>query len=137
MIARQALDAMVYALVVTTIALALGGVIRISGGTAADVVLFTFVSGIVVLGYATYSLLPGRPWRIEHTDSGMELIRRNRTRTVGTREVTRFQAVVQSLPPLRWYTIPPDERLSPAAKLFVAGVCILLMSIGIEAAFIW
>jgi hypothetical protein len=136
-IARRVLDATVYALVVTAIALVVGGVIQTITGTVADVVLFTFILGIVVLGYATYCLLPGRPWHVEHTESGMELTRHDRTQTIGSREVTRFQAVVQSVPPLRWYMLPPEERYSPALKLFAAGICILLTSIGIEALFVW
>lgn len=136
-IARKALDATVYALAVTASVLVVGGVIRLAGGTAQNVVLYSFVAGIVVLGYATYALLPSRPWRVEHTGSGMEVLRRKNTRTVGTREVTRFQAAVQHLPPLRWYQLPPEERPSPALKLFIAGICIFLLSIGIEAAFVW
>lgn len=135
--ARQAVDALVYAVAVAATVLGLGVPIWFGGGTAADVVLLTFVAGIVILGYATYRLLPGEPWDVEHTESGMEISRRSRTRTVGTRGETRFQAVVQRIPPLGRYGLPPDERLSPAAKLFVAGVAVLLSSVGIEAAFVW
>jgi len=136
-VARQVLDAAVYAVAVTATVLVPGIPLRFLGGTAADVVLLTFVAGIVTLGYATYCLLPGKPWGVEHTESGMEVTRRDRTRTVGARRETRFQAAVQRLPPLGRYGLPPDERLSPAAKLFVAGVVILLVSVGVEALFVW
>lgn len=131
------MDALVYAVAITGMVLVLGIPIVLAGGTAADVVLFTFVAGIVVLGYATYCLLPGKPWDVEHTESGMEISRRNRTETVGAHRETRFQAAVQRLPPLGRYGLPPDERLPTGAKLFVAGVVVLLSSMGIEVAFVW
>lgn len=136
-LARQIVDALVYAVTVTVMVLVGGIPLRFGGGTAADVVLLTFVAGIVILGYATYCLLPGKPWSVEHTESGMEVTRRTRTRTVGARRETRFQAAVQRLPPLGRYGLPPEERLSPAAKLFVAGVVVLLSSVAIEVVFVW
>ena len=136
-LARQIVDALVYAITVTVMVLVGGIPLRFGGGTAADVVLLTFVAGIAILGYATYCLLPGKPWSVEHTESGMEVTRRTRTRTVGARRETRFQAAVQRLPPLGRYGLPPEERLSPAAKLFVAGVVVLLSSVAIEVVFVW
>jgi hypothetical protein len=137
LVARQILDATVYGIAVTATVLLAAIPLRFLGGTAADVVLLTFIAGIVILSYATYCLLPGKPWSVEHTESGMEVTRRDRTQTVGTRRETRFQAAVQRLPPLGRYGLPPNERLSPAAKLFIAGVIALVVSIGIEALFVW
>ena len=136
-VARQILDATVYGVAVTATVLLPAIPLRFLGGTTADVVLLTFIAGIVILGYATYCLLPGKPWGVEHTESGMEVTRRDRTQTVGARRETRFQAAVQRLPPLGRYGLPPNERLSPAAKLFIAGVIVLVVSVGIEALFIW
>lgn len=134
---RQVVDATVYGLAVAGVVVAVGVGIRLVGGAVGDVVFLTFVAGIVTLAYATYQLLPGKPWRVEHTDAGAEIVRPDRSRTVGTREETRFQAAVQRLPPLNRYGLAPEHRYSPATKLFVAGVTLLAASLGIEAAFVW
>lgn len=132
----RALDVLVYALAVTVLVFVLSAVVStLLGAGWFGVELLMFVIGWLLFGYGTLLLRPSAKWRTEETDTGFD-IKRTETepdgRVIGSREETRFQSAVQQLPPLRWYSIPPEERPSVGAKIFVSGVAVLLASFVLE-----
>ncbi|WP_423743660.1 hypothetical protein V5735_11555 (plasmid) [Haladaptatus sp. SPP-AMP-3] len=135
--ARQVLDALVYAIAVTGVAFVVGGLVSFPlGGGLVGVKYFLFLIGFLLFGYGAWQLRPDRPWDVDKSDGEIEIVRNDtRGEVIGAREETRFQAAVQRLPPLSWYSIPPEERFSPGAKLFLASIAILLASFLMEAVF--
>ncbi len=116
-------DAIGYGLVltavVTTAAVVLG---IVTGGGFVRGKVFTFLSGWILVGYATVRLWPKRGEAEGESLSG-------------TRR-TRFQRAVASLPPVRWIrTPPPTERVRVAGKTFLGGVLTLLASVVMEVGF--
>lgn len=135
---RQAIDGLVYGLVFMLAAVLLGALLAFPLGLDwFGVVLFLFLVGIALLGYASFQLRPPKRWDVEFDDEGFQITRPDEGRVVGSREVSRFQRAVQRIPPLPTVGLEPEQRLSPAAKLFVASVLILLVSISIDAATFW
>ncbi len=136
---RQAIDVIVYALAVT--ALAGGMSLLVSAVAFADtsggVVVLTFLLGWLITGYGILRLWPRAIWKSAGTDTdrGVELAEPRvdeRTGSSGSREETAFQSAVQELPPLRWYSIPPDQRLPTEVKTLLAGVAVLAVSLGVD-----
>lgn len=122
--ARQALDALVYAIAWVAVLVAVSAVVSFPvGGGWVGVKFVLFFVGFFLFGLSAFRLRPTPPWK---DDNGG---------TSGEREETRFQAFVQRLPPLGRYGLAPDERLSTAAKLFVASVLALLVSFVMETGF--
>jgi len=134
---RQVLDALVYAIVVTGVAFVIGAVVSFPlGGGLLGIKYFLFLVGFVLFGYGAFQLRPSRAWKVDKSGDEIEIERNEKTGdVVGSREETRFQSSVQRLPPLSRYSIPPDERFSPDAKLFLASIAILLTSFLMEAVF--
>lgn len=115
---RQAIDALAYALVVTSILFVLTTAISLPLGVGLlGTKWFLFFIGFALFGYATFRLRPTPPWKDEESEDeegrGLE------------------QFVAESLP--KAVALPPDERLPPAAKLFVAAAAVLLTSFLLEA----
>lgn len=111
--------ALVLAAVVTMVAIALG---LATGGGFVRGKFLTFLGGWILVGYATVRLWPSRG-----EEPGESLS--------GTRR-TRFQRIVRTIPPIRWVRAPPPtERLRVAAKVFIAGVMALLVSVVMEVRF--
>ena len=136
--ARQVVDAVVYANAVAAVVFALGvalGVLLGGGLVTAKYVMF--VVGLLAFGYATFQLRPDPPWDTKRTDDGKIKVTKNRTdgTVVSSREETRFQAAVQRIPPLPWYSLPPNERLPVAAKMFLASLAVLGWSFVMETVF--
>jgi len=132
---QQVLDVVVYALAVTAVVfLASFAVSLVFGSGWLGVELLMFVVGWLLFGYGTFQLRPRPPWKTEKTADGKIKVTdtREKAPTVGSRQETRFQATVQRIPPLRWYRLPPEERLSIATKLFVSGVAVLVASFLVE-----
>lgn len=120
---RVWVDAVGYALVLTAVvtmaAVALG--IATGGGFVRGKFL-TFLGGWLLVGYATVRLWPSRG-----DEPGESLS--------GTRR-TRFQRIVRTVPPIRWVRPPsPTDRLRIAARLFIAGIMTLLVSVVMEVGF--
>lgn len=135
---RQALDALVYAVAVTGLVFFFGGLLSLLFGAGLVGVKYVlFLVGLLLFGYATFQLRPEKPWDTEKTeDGGVEVVRKDDTmEAIGSREQTRFQAAVQRLPPLSRYSLPPEERLPIAAKLFLASLAVLGTSFLMETAF--
>ena len=122
---RQALDALVYAIAFVTVLVALAAVVSFPvGGGWVGVKFALFFVGFFLFGLSAFQLRPTPPWKEDESDT-----------SDGERDETRFQAAVQRLPPLGRYGLAPDDRLSPAAKLFLASVVVLLVSYVMEAGF--
>jgi hypothetical protein len=136
--ARQVVDAFVYANAVAGVVFVVGAVLGlILGGGLVTAKYLLFTVGIFAFGYATFKLRPSPPWDTERTDEGKIKVTKNEPqgRVISEREETRFQAAVQRIPPLPWYSLPPRERLPIAAKLFLASLAILAWSFVMETVF--
>ena len=104
-----------------------------SGGGLVRAKLLLFLAGFLLMGYATVRLWPSSPEDLESGRTG----RRDPTgdSLPATTDRTRFQALVQWLPPLRWLPSPPPaERMVPPGKLFLGSLLVLLTSYLMEAA---
>ena len=135
---RQALDAVVYGAAVAAVVFAAGTVLGLlTGGGLVTAKFVMFFVGLLLFGYSAFQMRPEPPWDTSRTDEGKVTVTKNRPQesVVGAREETRFQAAVQRVPPLAWYSLPPDERLSTAAKLFVASIAVLGWSFVLETVF--
>ena len=121
-LARAWTDAVAYA-VFHAVAVSLGAValgIATGGGFVRGKV-FTFVAGLVLVGYATVRL-----WPTSVDDLGGP--------TISARG-TRFEEIVRSLPPVRWIRLPrPPDRVRVATKLLLAGIGALAASLLMEIA---
>lgn len=129
------LDAFVYAVAVTVLVLlAAVAVSAAIGGGWLVVEYVLFVVGILVFGYATFQLRPEPPWKTRITDDGELAVTRTDRRSEGveSEEESRFQSALQRVPPLRSHSVPPDERISAAAKLFLASLAVLATSLAVE-----
>jgi hypothetical protein len=136
--ARQALDAVVYGVVVAALVFGIGSVVGLLvGGGLVTAKFVMFVVGLLMFGYATFQLRPDPPWGTEQTEDGKVKVTKNepKGKVVGGRDETKFQSVVQQIPPLSRYSLPPDERLSVGAKLFVASLATLAWSFVMETVF--
>lgn len=122
---RQALDALAYAVAVTAVVAGLSGVASLAVGAGLVGVKYgLFVVGILLFGVATFKLRPNPPGN----DGDRESL------PVDRRGASSFQAAVQRALPAR-YRIPPDERLSDAARLFLASLLVLATSYLMERVF--
>jgi hypothetical protein len=120
---RQTLDALVYSLVFVAVLVALAAAVSFPLGAGWVGVKFAlFFVGFFLFGLSALRLRPTPPWKDEDPASD-------------DRDESRFQAVVQRLPPLGRYGLAPEERLPPPAKLFVASVLVLVTSFVMEAGF--
>lgn len=129
---RSWLDAITYALAVTGLtgigALLLGVA---TGGGVVRAKHLLFVSGWLLLAYATVRLWPTSP-----DDAGPSPNRRGSESVPTSRDSTRFQAVVRALPPRRWVRPPPPEkRITPPGKLLLGSLLVLLLSFLMETVF--
>jgi len=136
--ARQVVDALVYANAVAAAVFAVGLAIGLlAGGGLVTAKYVMFFVGLLTFGFATFKLRPDPPWDTERTEDGEIKVTRNEPdgRVVGGREESRFQSAVQRIPPLPWYSLPPDDRLSVAVKLFVGSLATLAWSFVMETVF--
>ncbi|EMA42731.1 DUF7555 family protein [Halococcus saccharolyticus] len=88
-----------------------------------------FVIGFLLFGIGSFGMRPKGAWKDDDDDDDGE------SRRVSSDDETRLQAFVQAIPPLRWYELDPDDRLSLAAKLFVGSLFVLGTSFVMETAF--
>lgn len=120
--ARQALDAVVYAVAVTTIVVVGAAAVSfVFGGSWLGVKFILFFVGIGLFGIGTFQLRPTPPWRDE---GRLPSIDRG-----------GLQPILQRLPPLDRYGLPADDRLPIGAKLLLASVLVLAVSFALETVF--
>lgn len=136
--ARQVVDAVVYANAVAAVVFAGGAAVGlVAGGGLVTAKYVMFFVGILAFGVATFKLRPDPPWDTERTDDGKIKVTKNDPdgRVVGSREETRFQSAIQRIPPLPWFSLPPDDRFPVGVKLFLASLAILAWSFVMETVF--
>lgn len=136
---RQAVDALVYGVAVTLVVGVVAAALSFAlGGGWFGVEFALFLVGGATLAYGAFQLRPAKRWSVEFEEDGYRITRPSEDApVVGSREESRFQTTVQRIPPLSWMGLPVESRLSPAAKLFVAGAVMLLASILLEALLFW
>lgn len=122
------IDAVGYGLAVAAVAVvaALAAAVASGGGFVRGKAVL-FLVGFALMGYATIRLWPTSP---EDVDTGVA------GSIPSTPERTRFQSLVRALPPLRWLPPPPPaNQVSPAGKLFLGSLLVLLASYLMETVF--
>lgn len=140
---HQLVDAVVYALSVTAVAslAALVLAVVLGNDVSAGFVKYTMFIGLIVLGVGTFKLRPSAAWKKERSsevEGDVEIARTDTDRrgeSIGQDERTPFETAVQRVPPLRWYSLPPDQRLSTGAKLFLAGLLVWAASLLTDVVF--
>lgn len=122
------IDVVGYAVVVAATAVVAALVAAVvSGGGFVRTKALLFVAGFSLMAYATIRLWPTSPEDVDGGGAGS---------IPSSTERTRFQSLVWALPPLRWLPAPPPARqVSPAGKLFVGSLLVLLASYLMEVAF--
>lgn len=120
------LDLLGYGIGVTLAATLVGVVISpFVGGGWVPVKFALFFIGFALFGYASLAL-----WRAPSLDSeddeGFEMAARDRT---------PFESLLARVAPPFDGLTPPEERLSPSLKLFVASLFVLGLSLGMEVVF--
>lgn len=130
-----AAHAVTYAAAVAVLVVVGAAVLGIAtGGGFARVKVLLFLSGLAMMAYATARLWPRSPSDLESNDFDGVTVDGRSIPKVPDR--TRFQRFVRSLPPSRWLPpAPPTKRVTPAGKLFLASVLVLLASYLLEARF--
>ncbi|RRJ29147.1 DUF7555 family protein [Halocatena pleomorpha] len=119
---QQAVDAFVYAVAVTTIALVSAVIVSFAlGGGWVGVKFILFLIGIGLFGVGTFALRPTPPWR-DHS-------------RLPTPDRSVLQSRLQRLPPLDAYGLTADERFPTGAKLLLSSVFILALSFVLETVF--
>jgi len=128
--ARVWVDAATYAVVLTLVVVGLTLVLGITtGGGVVRAKRLLFVSGWLLLSYATFRLWPRSPADVDSTEPQPASVS-------SATDSTRFQSLVVALPPLRWMRLPPDEeRITPPAKLFLGSLVVLVASYLMETLF--
>lgn len=130
-----AADAAAYALVTAIVATV--GAVVLGVGTGGGLVrakAVLFLVGVVLMAYATVLLWPSRREAFRERDADGrprvgESVPESESRT-------HYQAFVEAVPPSRWLRSPPPERrLTPGGKLFLASVTVLAVSYAMEAVF--
>jgi hypothetical protein len=118
---RQALDTLIYAVVMTAVLFAVStGVSLLFGRGLVGTKHLLFFIGFAMFGYAAFSLQPVKPWKDES----------------GSRDDAPkgFQRFAEQTIPAN-YRVHPRDRLSTGAKLFVASLFILGTSAAMEFVF--
>lgn len=130
------IGAITYALVVAAITTGVAVVVgTATGGGLVRAKFVLFLAGFLLLAYATVRLWPTSPSDLESGTTGVAGDPTGRS-VPAVPDETRFQTFVQAVPPLRWLPSPPPERrVTPAGKLFLGSVFVLLVSYLLETAF--
>jgi len=125
----QLLDVASYAVWLTVGFSALSATLAVLSGwrPAPGVKYGLFAFGWLAFGYGTFKLLPSRPWR--DSDQRIDPF------GAAADEQTKFQELVQRLPPGRLRPVPAAERVPTGARVFVASLVMLGTSIVLEQAF--
>ena len=132
-VVAQLFDAVSYAAATTFVFGVVSGTVAVAiGGRFAPGVKYgLFVFGWIALGYGTLMLWPQAAWKDDDEEGRtVDLFDR-----AGGKPDTRFQRLVQAIPPARFRQIPDRERLSTGARVFVAAVVMLGTSIVLEQFF--
>lgn len=124
------IDALAYSVLVA-LATVSGAVVAgiVSGGGFVRVKVLLFLAGFALMGYATIRLWPSSPSDLEDRSGVGDSVS-------AVADETRFQSFVQAVPPMRWLRPPPPaRRMTPAGKLFLGSLFVLLASFLMEIVF--
>ncbi|WP_435334292.1 DUF7555 family protein [Haloarchaeobius sp. TZWWS8] len=139
-IAHKTLDAVSYGVLVVILVAGPAAFLELSGrGTLFTTKHLLFWVGFGLLAYASFQLRPPSPKELDDREgifvtSGDDRQKRADT-TIGGRSETTVEKVVALLPPMRWAPLRPDERFSVHAKLLVAAILMLALSMAMEFVF--
>jgi hypothetical protein len=126
--------ALTYALAVTA-AVTAGALVLgvLTGGGLVHTKIYLFVAGWIVMAYAVVRLWPSDPSDLLRKSGSVDPTG-NTIAADAAR--TRFQEIVNELPPVRWLPPPrPWLRLTDESKLFLGSLLILLTSFLMEVLF--
>lgn len=124
---RRLLDLVGYAVGSTAAAVLLTAPVSFAAGRGmVGVKIGLFISGVVCVGYATVLWWPSR------SEAGTDTAPNHAGR--GGRP-TGFEAVLDRVPPWKWYGLDPRDRVDPGTKLYAAGALMFVVSFLLEAAF--
>lgn len=131
-VVAQLFDAVSYAVATTAVFSVASGVLAVVTGWrfAPGVKYGLFVFGWIAMGYGTLLLWPDSPQSDDEEGRTVDLFDR-----AGGPPDTRFQRLVQRLPPARFRQIPHRKRLSTGARVVVAAVAMLGISLVLELVF--
>jgi hypothetical protein len=117
----QFVDALAYALVMTTLVFGIGASVAllVGIGPLVGAKWFMFVVGFAMLAYSSLKLRPTALWKDD---------------TPPKREPVGVQAAVPRVLPAN-YRLPVDERISVGAKLMLSSISILVASFVMEVVF--
>lgn len=130
----QALDLATYAVAVTLLFSGISATLGVLVGArpAPSVKYGLFVFGWLALGYGTLLLTPTPPWKDDKEASfNLSDVFTGPNRNPDT----KFQRLVQALPPARFQQIPHHVRLSTGGRVFVGALVMMAVSIVMEQAF--
>jgi hypothetical protein len=120
------LDLLVYVLGVVGAVLGVSFLLSVPfGGSLPLVKLLLFVIGFVLLSYGTILLWPAKPRDDPQAPP--------RNETVGSRDSSPFESLLERLLSKLNDSYPPQQRFSPGLKVFAAGCSVLLVSYLMEA----
>ncbi len=122
----QVLDVLLYGLSVAVILICVSAVVSFAlGSDWSGVKYLLFVIGFLLFGAGALMIRPQAAWKDDDDDNTL----------VSSDEETRFQAAVQSIPPLRRYELEPDDRFSTVTRVFVCSLFVLGTSLVMEVVF--
>ncbi|WP_435348435.1 DUF7555 family protein [Haloarchaeobius sp. HRN-SO-5] len=137
---RKSLDALSYAAVFVAVVVGVSAFFELSArGTLTGTKYVLFWFGFALLAYASLQLRPPPPGSSDDQSQSFTTAGDDRHRkasgTVGSRSLTRFERLVDVLPPMRWVDVAVDDRFTPHAKLFLAALLMLATSATMEFVF--
>lgn len=132
----QVLDVLAYAVAVAVLSFCSGVLVSLPfGGSWYVIEAVMFLEGWILFGYGTFKLRPAPAWKQNRggvRGKVRETLALGDDDAPGTRADSRVEAIVTSVPGLRERVPRPDDRFPMGAKLFVAGIVVLLSSFLLE-----
>lgn len=126
---RQLIDVAGYAIAVVLSVSVFSLLIMAVTGTDLFIAEFImFLAGWAIIAYSLFLLNPEAPWTVDQTEEGRLRVTKTTNEPDAPRGETWFQRGVQRFPPMVWYPLSPDDRISPGLKLFISGVLTLVVS---------
>jgi hypothetical protein len=124
---RGLLDLVGYAVGLSVAAVSLIAPVSLAAGSGlVGVKIGLFLVGVACVGYATVRWWPSRPASPpDATPNSPGHVERP----------TGFEALLDHVPPWRWFRVDPRDRFHPGTKLYAAAVLMFAVSFLLEAVF--
>jgi hypothetical protein len=127
---RRLLDLVGYAVGSTAAAVLLTAPVSLAAGRGmVGVKIGLFISGVACVGYATVLWWPSR------SEAGTDTAPNRTGRAGRAGRPTGFEALLDRVPPWKWYDLDLRDRVDPGTKLYAAGALMFGVSFLLEAAF--